>query len=103
MISNKINLTFIPTDGVKIIWTKIGNHEITEQFITTFHDSGRFNQIEFDYEDKSILFHAVYNSGKIIFADEIESVLVDGDDYSDFNSHILNTIDGKHTYHIFLK
>ena len=103
MIANKIILTFVPTDGVKIIWTKIGSHEITEQFITTFHDSGRFNQIEFNYEDKSILLHAVYNSGKIIFADEIESVLVDGDDYSDFDSHILNTLDGNHSYHVFLK
>ena len=103
MIANKIILTFVPTDGVKIIWTKIGSHEITEQFITTFHDSGRFNQIEFDYEDKSILLHVVYNSGKIIFADEIESVLVDGDDYSDFDSHILNTLDGNHSYHVFLK
>ena len=103
MIANKIILTFVPTDGVKIIWTKIGSHEITEQFITTFHDSGRFNQIEFNYEDKSILLHAVYNSGKIIFADEIESVLVDGDDYSNFHSHILNTLDGNHSYHVFLK
>ena len=103
MISNKINLTFIPTDGVKIIWTKIGNHEITEQFITTFHDSGRFNQIEFDYEAKSILFHAVHNNGEIIFADEIESVFCDGDIYSDFDSHMLKTIDGKHRYHVFLK
>ncbi|NWJ91128.1 hypothetical protein HX856_07845, partial [Marine Group I thaumarchaeote] len=25
MIGNKINLTFIPSDGVKIVWTKIGN------------------------------------------------------------------------------
>ena len=37
------------------------------------------------------------------FADKIESVLVDGDDYSDFDSHILNTLEGKHTYHVFLK
>ena len=36
MIANKIHLTFVPTDDVKIIWTKIGNHEITEPFITTF-------------------------------------------------------------------
>ena len=103
MIANKIHLTFVPTDDVKIIWTKIGNHEITEPFITTFMDSGRFNQIDFDYENKSILLHAVYNAGEVIFADKIESVLVDGDDYSDFDSHILNTLEGKHTYHVFLK
>ena len=103
MIANKIHLTFVPTDDVKIIWTKIGNHEITEPFITTFMDSGRFNQIDFDYENKSILLHTVYNAGEVIFADKIESVLVDGDDYSDFDSHILNTLEGKHTYHVFLK
>ena len=62
-----------------------------------------FNQIDFDYENKSILLHTVYNAGEVIFADKIESVLVDGDDYSDFDSHILNTLEGKHTYHVFLK
>ena len=103
MIANKIHLTFVPTGDVKIIWTKIGNHEIAEPFITTFMDSGRFNQIDFDYENKSILLHTVYNAGEVIFADKIESVLVDGDDYSDFDSHILNTLEGKHTYHVFLK
>ena len=103
MISNKINLTFVPIGDTKIIWTKIGNYEITEPFITTFHDSGRFNQIEFDYEAKSILFHVVHNNGEIIFADEIESVFCDGGIYSDFDSHILKTIDGKHRYHVFLK
>ena len=103
MIANKIHLTFVPTGDVKIIWTKIGNHEITEPFITTFMDSGRFNQIDFDYENKSILLHAVYNAGEVIFADKIESVLVDGDDYSDFDSNTLNTLEGKHTYHVFLK
>ena len=103
MIANKINLLFVPLNDVKIIWTKIGNYEITQPFITTFNDSGRFNSIDFDYEKKSIFFHAVYNSGKIIFSDEIKSVLVDGLEYYDFESHTLNTLDGKHDYLVFLK
>jgi len=102
IIANKINLTFVPLDEVQIIWTKIGNYEITEPFIITFHDPGRFNSIDFDYKSKSIFFHTVYNSGQIIFADEIQSVLVDGDEYSNFDSHTLNTLDGKHSYHVFL-
>ncbi len=103
MISNKINLTFIPLDNVQIIWMKIGNYEITEPFITTFLDHGRFNSIDFDYENKSIFFHTVYNSGQIIFSDEILSVLVDGEDFHNFNSHTLNTLDGKHSYRVFLQ
>jgi hypothetical protein len=103
MIANKINLLFMPLNDVKIIWTTIGNYEITEPFISTFNDSGRFNSIDFDYEKKSIFFHTVYNSGKIIFADEIDSVLVNGNKYYDFESHTLNTIDGKNDYLIFLK
>jgi hypothetical protein len=103
MIANKINLLFIPLNDVKIIWTKIGNYEITQPFITTFNDSGRFNSIDFDYEKKSIFFHTVYNSGKIIFSDEINSVLVNGLEYYDFESHTLNTLDGKNDYLVFLK
>ena len=103
MIANKINLLFIPLNDVKIIWTKIGDYEITQPFITTFNDSGRFNSIDFDYENKSIFFHTVYNSGKIIFSDEIDSVLLNGLEYSDFESHTLNTIDGKNDYLVFLK
>ena len=103
MIANKINLLFVPLNDVKIIWTKIGNYEITQPFITTFNDSGRFNSIDFDYEKKSIFFHTVYNSGQIIFSDEIDSVLVNGLEYYDFVSHTLNTIDGKNNYLVFLK
>lgn len=103
MIANKINLIFIPTNDVKIIWTKIGNYEITQPFISTFNDSGRFNSIDFDYEEKSIFFNTVYNSGQIIFADEIDSVLLNGIEYFDFMSHTLNTIDGKNDYLVFLK
>ena len=37
MIGNKINLTFVPSDGVKIVWTKIGNFELQShsQYILT--------------------------------------------------------------------
>ena len=66
------------------------------------------NAIEFLIENSIITIENDVSSllltwDEVIFADEIESVLVDGDDYSDFDSHILNTIDGKHTYHVFLK
>ena len=61
MISNKINLTFMPLDNVEITWTKIGNYELSEPFITTFSDSGRFNFIDFNYNEKSIFFHNVQN------------------------------------------
>ena len=103
MIANKINLTFMPHDNVEIIWTKIGNHEISEPFITTFEDSGRFNSIDFNYNDKSIFFHTIHNAGQITFAHEIESVIVNNEIYVDFDSHTLNTLDGTHAYLVFLK
>ena len=102
-ISNKINLTFVPIGDVKIIWMKIGEHELTQPFITTFNDSGRFNSIEFDYGKKSILFHTVYNDGQIVFADKIKSVLIDKQPYNNFQGNVLNTIPGKHEYSIFLE
>ena len=102
-ISNKINLTFVPIGDVKIIWMKIGEHELTQPFITTFNDSGRFNSIEFDYGKKSILFHTVYNDGQIVFADKIKSVLIDKQPYNNFQGNILNTLPGKHEYSIFLE
>ena len=102
-ISNKINLTFVPSDNVRIIWTIIGNHELSQPFITTFHDPGRFNNVEFDYKNRLIDMKTVYGKGTIIFADKIKSVIVDGVEYNDFKNFTLNTLDGKHHYQVFLE
>ena len=63
-------------------------------FITSFDDPGRFNSIDFDYGDTSIFFHMIHNKGQIIFADEIKSVFVDGHEYNNYDSQILNTLEG---------
>ena len=102
-ISNKINLTFVTSDDVRIIWTVIGNHELSQPFAVTFHDPGRFNNIEFDYKNRIVDMKTVYGEGTITFADKIEYVLVDGENYDDFDNYILNTMDGKHRYQIFLQ
>ena len=102
MIGNKINLTFIPSDGVKIVWTKIGNFEITEPFTVHFNESGRFNAINFDYKEKSIFFETIENEGTVTFSGAIKSVLVDDQRYSNFNGKILNTLGGKHSYKVTL-
>ncbi len=102
MIGNKINLTFIPSDGVKIVWTKIGNFEITEPFIVYFNEPGRFNTISFDYKEKSIFFETIENEGTVTFSGAIKSVLVDDQRYSNFNGKILNTLGGKHSYKVTL-
>jgi len=102
MIGNKINLTFIPSDGVKIVWTKIGNFEITEPFIVHFNQPGRFNAINFDYKEKSIFFETIENEGTVTFSGAIKSVLVDDQIYSNFNEKILNTLGGKHSYKVTL-
>ena len=102
MIANKINLSFIPSNSVNIVWTKIGNFEITEPFIVNFNEPGRFNAIIFDYAEKSIFFETVENEGTITFSGEIKSVLVDNQSYSNFNGKILNTLGGKHSYKVTL-
>jgi len=102
MIANKINLSFIPSDNVKIVWTKIGNFEITEPFIVHFNEPGRFNAIKFDYEEKSIFFETIENSGTVTFSGAINSVLADGQNYFDFNENMLNTLEGKHNYKVTL-
>ena len=102
MIGNKINLSFIPSDNVKIVWTKIGNFEITEPFIVHFNEPGRFNAIKFDYEEKSIFFETIENSGTITFSGVITSVLADGQNYFDFDESTLNTLEGKHNYKVTL-
>ena len=102
MIGNKINLSFVPSDNVKIVWTKIGNFEITEPFIVTFNEPGRFNAIKFDYNQKSIMFETIENRGTVTFSGSINHVLVDGESYSDFKENTLNTLEGRHTYKVTL-
>jgi len=102
MIGNKINLSFVPSSNVKIVWTKIGNFEITEPFIVHFNEPGRFNAIEFDYEEKSIFFETIENHGTVTFSGVIKNVLVDDQNYSNFNGNILNTLEGKHSYKVTL-
>ena len=102
MIGNKINLTFVPSDNVKIVWTKIGNFEITEPFIVHFNDPGRFNAISFDHKEKSIFFETIENEGTVTFSGAIKSVLVDGKNFSNFNEKTLNTLEGKHSYKVTL-
>jgi len=102
MIGNKINLTFVPSDNVKIVWTKIGNFEITEPFTVHFNEAGRFNAIKFDYEQKSIFFETIENSGTVTFSGAINSVLADGQNYFDFDENTLNTLEGKHSYKVTL-
>jgi hypothetical protein len=102
MIGNKINLTFVPSDNVNIVWTKIGNFEITEPFIVHFNEPGRFNAINFDYKEKSIFFETIENEGTVTFSGMIKSVLVDNQNYSNFNGKILNTLEDKHSYKVTL-
>ena len=102
MIANKINLSFIPSNSVNIVWTKIGNFEITEPFIVNFNEPGRFNAISFDHREKSIFFEAVENEGTITFSGEIKNVLVDGENYSNFSGKTLNTLEDKHNYKVTL-
>ena len=102
MIGNKINLSFIPSDNVNIVWTKIGNFDITEPFIVHFNESGRFNAIKFDYNEKSIFFETIENEGTVTFSGAIKSVLVDGKNFSNFNEKTLNTLEGKHSYKVTL-
>ena len=102
MIGNKINLSFIPSDNVNVVWTKIGNFEITEPFVVHFNEPGRFNAINFDYKDKSIFFEIIENQGTVTFSGAIKSALVDGENYSNFSGKILNTLEGKHNYKVTL-
>jgi len=102
IIGNKINLTFVPSDNVKIVWTKIGNFELTEPFIVHFNEPGRFNAIKFDYGEKSIFFETIENEGTVTFSGAIKSVLVDGQNYFNFNEKTLNTLEGKHNYKVTL-
>jgi len=102
MIGNKINLSFVPSDNVKIVWTKIGNFEITEPFIVHFNEPGRFNAISFDYKEKSIFFETIENHGTVTFSGVIKNVLVDDQNYSNFNGKALNTLEGKHSYKVTL-
>ncbi len=102
MIGNKINLSFIPSDNVKIVWTKIGNFEIAEPFMVHFNDPGRFNAIKFDYNEKSIFFETIENEGTVTFSGAINSVLADGQNYFNFYENTLNTLEGKHNYKITL-
>jgi len=102
MIGNKINLSFMPSDNVKILWTKIGNFEITEPFIVHFNEPGRFNAIKFDYEEKSIFFETIENEGTVTFSGCIKKFLVDDQIQSNFHGKTVNSFEGKHNYKVTL-
>ena len=102
IIGNKINLSFIPSENVNIVWTKIGNFEIMEPFIVHFNEPGRFNAINFNYEDRSIFFETIENQGTVTFSAVIKSVLVDDQNYSNFSGKTLNTLKGEHSYKVTL-
>ncbi|SVE32633.1 uncharacterized protein METZ01_LOCUS485487, partial [marine metagenome] len=71
-------------------------------FIVHFNEPGRFNAIKFDYEEKSIFFETIENEGTITFSGAINSVLADGQNYSNFNKNTLNTLEGRHNYKVTL-
>ena len=103
LIGNKLPLTIIPSKNVTITWTTIGNTDISYPFLTTFFDTGRFNRVHFDIENKEITLDKVTGKGFISFPDEIKSVLVNDSTYSDFNRNTLNTISGDHRYSIIFE
>ena len=53
-------------------------------------------------EKNPYFFEAVENEGIITFSGEIKSVLVDGENYSNFSGKTLNTLEGKHNYKVTL-
>lgn len=103
LIGNKLLLTIIPSKNVTVTWTTIGNTDISYPFLSTFEDTGRFNRVHFDIENKEITLDKVTGKGFISFPDEIKSVLVDESNYSDFNRNTLNTISGSHRYSIIFE
>ena len=103
LVGNKLPLTIIPSKNVTITWTTIGNTDISYPFLTTFFDTGRFNRVHFDIENKEITLDKVTGKGFISFPDEIKSVLVNDSTYSDFNRNTLNTISGDHRYSIIFE
>ena len=78
------------------------NFEIAEPFIVHFNDPGRFNAIKFDYNEKSIFFETIENDGTVTFSSPINNVLVDGQNYFDFDENTLSTLEGRHNYKVTL-
>jgi len=101
-IANKLLLTILPSPEVDITWTIIGNHKIPVPFFTTFYDTGYFNAVHFDLNNKEITLDFVNGEGTITFESKIKNVLVDGKRYVDFEENVLNTISGEHSYKVRL-
>ena len=101
-IANKLLLKILPSPEVDITWTIIGNHKIPVPFFTTFYDTGYFNAVHFDLNNKEITLDFVNGEGTITFESKIKNVLMDGKEYDDFEENVLNTISGDHRYKVRL-
>ena len=101
-IANKLLLKILPSPEVDITWTIIGNHKIPVPFFTTFYDTGYFNAVHFDLNNKEITLDFVNGEGTITFESKIKNVLMDGKEYDVFEENVLNTISGEHRYKVRL-
>jgi len=102
-IANKLLLTILPSPEVDIAWTIIGNHKLPVPFFTTFWDTGYFNAVHFDLNNKEIVLDFVNGEGTITFESKIKNVLMDGKMHDNFEENVLSTISGEHRYKVRLE
>jgi hypothetical protein len=102
-VANKVFALVAPSQGVDIVWTRVGSAQLHEPLIVHYGDAGRFNAVRFDLAGREISMDAVSGEGTIAFPGDIAGVTIDGKEYDDaFKGNLLKTRKGTHSYSVRL-
>ena len=69
-----------PSDGVDIVWTRVGSARLQEPLMVYYDDAGRFNAVKFDLGNREISMDDVSGQGTIAFPGDIAGATQDGKD-----------------------
>ncbi len=91
-----------PSDGVDIVWTRVGSARLQEPLMVYYDDAGRFNAVKFDLGNREIFMDNVIGKGTIAFPGDIAGATQDAKDYKAFKRNVLKTQEGTHSYSVRL-
>jgi hypothetical protein len=90
-IANKVFAMIAPSDGVDIVWARVGSARLQEPLMVYYDDAGRSNAVKFDLGNREISMDTVSGKGTIAFPSDIAGATQDGSNYIAFKGNVLKT------------
>lgn len=101
-VANKVFAMIAPSQGVDIVWARVGNAQLHEPLMVHYDDAGRFNAVKFDLASREITMDSVSGEGTVAFPSDIAEAAMNGNEYSAFKGNVLKTQKGAHSYSVRL-